>query len=111
MSRFFLLTICYLVVTSTSLELAVNGQNTASRNTGVRELATDECTSPGRPQPATEKSISKKWSFCGKAISLPKPTYPAEAKAKGISGIVDVEVVIDEKGRVIWAKAVEGPEL
>jgi len=46
----------------------------------------------------------------GKAVSLPTPQYPAEAHASGDAGQVAVEIVIDEQGNVIWAKASEGPE-
>lgn len=41
----------------------------------------------------------------GKAISLPKPAYPASAKAMGIGGVIGVNVVIDEAGTVIEAVA------
>ena len=41
----------------------------------------------------------------GKAISLPKPAYPAEAKQAGLEGTVYVNVVIDESGAVISAVA------
>lgn len=44
----------------------------------------------------------------GKALSLPKPVYPQQAKTARASGLVTVEVVIDETGKVISAKAVEG---
>jgi protein TonB len=44
----------------------------------------------------------------GKALSLPKPDYPATARASGASGIVVVEVTVDEKGKVIAARAVSG---
>ena len=46
----------------------------------------------------------------GKAIELPKPAYPAEAKKTHASGQVQVKVVIDENGNVISAEAVFGPE-
>ena len=42
---------------------------------------------------------------------MPKPAYPEEAKSKKLSGVVQVDVVTDEHGRVIWAKAVSGPDL
>jgi TonB family protein len=45
----------------------------------------------------------------GKAISKPNPVYPAAAKAAGVSGTVEVKVVVDEEGRVISAEAVSGP--
>jgi TonB family protein len=44
----------------------------------------------------------------GKALTLPKPIYPPQAKTARASGLVTVEVVIDEAGKVISAKAVEG---
>ena len=47
----------------------------------------------------------------GKAISLPKPEYPAAAKAMRASGNVNVEVTIDENGDVISARAVSGHPL
>ncbi len=48
---------------------------------------------------------------CGKASRLVKPPYPAEAKAAKVSGTVNVQVVIDEKGDVIEAQAVSGHPL
>ena len=36
----------------------------------------------------------------GKAISLPKPAYPEEAKAAKLSGTVQIKVIIDEEGNV-----------
>jgi TonB family protein len=44
----------------------------------------------------------------GKAISLPQPEYPAEAKAAGAAGSVAVQVTIDEQGTVVSAQAVSG---
>ena len=44
----------------------------------------------------------------GKAISLPKPEYPTEAKMNRDGGAVSIQVVIDEKGNVIRAGAVNG---
>lgn len=47
----------------------------------------------------------------GKALSLPKPTYPEEAKAARVTGMVTVGVVIDETGTVIQACALKGHRL
>jgi TonB family protein len=41
----------------------------------------------------------------GKATSLPRPEYPAEARAAGLEGTVFVDVVIDESGAVMSAVA------
>jgi TonB family protein len=47
----------------------------------------------------------------GKALSLPKPDYPAAARAIGAYGTVVVEVTVDETGKVIAARAVSGPSM
>ena len=70
----------------------------------------EECTTPDRPKPEVEAGKESP-VLCGKAISLPKPAYPEEAKAQRIFGVVRINVVIDEKGKVIWARAVEGHPL
>lgn len=47
----------------------------------------------------------------GKARSLPKPAYPASARAVGAKGAVNVRVLIDESGNVVSARAVSGHPL
>jgi TonB family protein len=44
-----------------------------------------------------------------KAVSLPKPVYPQEARRLKVSGRVTVKVVVDENGKVISAQAIDGP--
>lgn len=46
-----------------------------------------------------------------KATSLPDPAYPEVAKTARATGTVTVQVVIDEKGKVISARAVSGHPL
>lgn len=41
----------------------------------------------------------------GKAVSLPKPAYPASAREAGISAVVAVNIVISENGDVVSAIA------
>ncbi|HEX8284709.1 MAG TPA: VWA domain-containing protein [Pyrinomonadaceae bacterium] len=43
-----------------------------------------------------------------KALSLPVPNYPSAARSTGASGKVVVEVMIDEHGKIIEARAVSG---
>jgi len=45
-----------------------------------------------------------------RAVDLPKPVYPPEAKKVHASGQVQVKVFLDETGKVISAEAVFGPE-
>ena len=47
----------------------------------------------------------------GKALQLPKPAYPAIARAAHVSGTVVVQVLIDEEGNVVSARAVSGHPL
>jgi TonB family protein len=47
----------------------------------------------------------------GKAISLPAPVYPEIARQADAEGTVAVEVVIDEEGNVIEARAASGHPL
>ena len=45
-----------------------------------------------------------------KAIDLPKAVYPEEARKTRAAGTVQVQVLVDETGKVISATAVFGPE-
>lgn len=47
----------------------------------------------------------------GKAVVKPVPVYPREAKEAKAAGMVAVEIVVDEEGRVVEAKAVSGHPL
>lgn len=47
----------------------------------------------------------------GKAISMPKPDYPADARSAGVDGVVVIQVTVDEQGNVIEARAVSGPKI
>ncbi|HEX6043122.1 MAG TPA: TonB family protein [Pyrinomonadaceae bacterium] len=47
----------------------------------------------------------------GTALSLPQPIYPDAAKRMRTSGMVTVEVVLDESGKVVSANAVSGPTI
>ena len=65
---------------------------------------------PPEPKPTPRAPISG-GVLNGKAISLPKPGYPAIAKAAHASGTVVVQVLIDENGNVVSANAVSGHPL
>src|SRR6266851_2463520 len=45
----------------------------------------------------------------GKALALPMPNYPEVARRLRITGLVQVDVVVDENGKVISAKVLSGP--
>lgn len=65
---------------------------------------------PPPPPPKPTKPISK-GVVNGSALSLPKPPYPAAARAVRASGAVNVQVLIDENGSVVSANAVSGHPL
>jgi TonB family protein len=61
------------------------------------------------PQPAAKVSGG---ILNGRALNKIKPAYPTAAREAGASGTVEVRVLFDETGKVIWAKAVSGhPQL
>lgn len=47
----------------------------------------------------------------GKAVSLPKPSYPAGARSSRAGGIVNVQILIGEDGRIISAGPLSGHPL
>ncbi|REJ78982.1 MAG: TonB family protein [Acidobacteria bacterium] len=65
---------------------------------------------PPPPPPAVPKRISK-GVVNGSAVSLPKPAYPAAARAVNAKGSVNVAIVISKDGSVISANAVSGHPL
>lgn len=84
------------------------GSGTGVVTTPQRVNIADE---PPPPPPAPPRAPISGGVLNGKAISLPKPSYPAIAKSAHASGTVVVQVVIDENGNVISAHAVSGHPL
>jgi protein TonB len=64
-------------------------------------------------KPAAERKIVtvSKGPVAGSATYLPQPPYPPIALAAKQSGTVVVQILIDEKGNVISARALSGPSL
>ena len=79
---------------------------TPKPTTQTGEVATPVAT----PERSTPKTVAG-GVLNGKAISLPKPAYPPAARAVRASGVVQVQVLIDETGRVISASAASGHPL
>ena len=63
---------------------------------------------PAPEPPKAPPKIVSKGVITSQALVLPKPAYPPLAKQAGIQGTVSVQVLIDESGRVISAKAISG---
>jgi periplasmic protein TonB len=67
---------------------------------------------PPAPTPVAPKLVRMSEGVLkGNAISLPKPVYPPIARQIGLQGLVAVQILIDEEGRVLSAKAISGHPL
>ncbi len=88
------------------------GAGTGTLGTGLPPVRFDPVESD--PPPVIVKKdppVKSGGVLNGKALSLPKPTYSAAAKAVGAQGQVTVQVLIDEKGNVVSASASNGHPL
>ena len=65
----------------------------------------------GLTEPPLDLKIIRGGVLNGKALALPKPEYPAAAKAVKAQGAVSVQITVDEQGNVISASAVSGHPL
>jgi periplasmic protein TonB len=63
------------------------------------------------PAPKPAPKVIRKQILNGEALELPKPQYPPIAKTMGVRGTVNVQVLIDEKGKVVSATTVSGHPL
>ena len=79
---------------------------TLNQNSAASEPPPPPPTKPTPPRAPISGGVLN-----GKATYLPKPAYPPIAKAAHASGIVNVQVTIDENGNVISASAVSGHPL
>lgn len=96
----------------------VPGINGNARNGGGHVVEVDNPPPPAavvepRPQPAATQrpKIMTLGVIEGIAIYKPKPVYSAIAKAAHASGPVVVQIIVDEDGKVISAKALSGHAL
>ena len=84
------------------------GVREGTGTTPVVNLREDPPPAPD-PTPVVPKTLRVSPGVLeGKAISLPKPLYPAMAKQIRLQGTVVVQVLINEEGKVVSAKAVSG---
>jgi len=71
----------------------------------------DEPPPAPTPAPAVPRILKVSRVLNSQAISLPPPTYPPIARQTRTQGTVIVQVLIDEEGKVIQAKATSGSPL
>jgi TonB family protein len=84
--------------------------NTIKLDLGVMMLYAPE-EDPPSSTTRNPRSTSTDGFINGRALALPKPSYPPIARSAHASGAVGVQVVIDETGSVISALAVSGHPL
>jgi protein TonB len=87
-----------------------SGPGTGTVVTQAPVKIADEPPPPPEEKPKPRAPISG-GVLNGKAISLPKPSYPPIARAAHAAGTVVVQVLIDENGSVVSASAVSGHPL
>jgi TonB family protein len=75
------------------------------------KIAPPVVTVMGTATEPTDKAKIEGGVLNGKALSLPRPAYPAIARPAHASGPVRVQVLIDEQGFVVAAHAVDGHPL
>lgn len=81
--------------------------------TGIVEPPPPAAAPTPAPTPRQETGPVRLTSslISSKVLEKPAPPYPSIAKAAGMQGTVTVQIVIDEQGQVISAKATGGPPL
>jgi TonB family protein len=90
-----------------------SGSTSNGSGNGNGSLVVDVGTPPPAAlpvHPPVPRVISK-GPITGLALILPKPPYPPIARQAGAHGPVNVQVLIDETGKVISAKAISGNPL
>lgn len=79
------------------------------------EKATIQCERQARENQIKKfgKPLPKISGHCwfGCPVSVPKPLYPEIARRNRIKGEVVVNAIVDETGKVVYAKAVKGPNV
>jgi TonB family protein len=83
---------------SLTLRTARERADAEAKKTGARNVS-------GDPIPINGGNIN------GKAKLLAKPAYPLEARRERAAGSVNVQIVVDEQGKVKSAQAVDGSPL
>lgn len=74
---------------------------------GVTVRMSDPPAAP-TPAPTPKRVITSPTVLNSRALSLPKPPYPPIAKQMRVQGMVSVQVLIDESGKVVSARAISG---
>jgi TonB family protein len=89
-----------------------DNDNGAVPNVNASPTATPRSTPSASPTPSPPANRPvNAGSLNGRAVLLPTPVYPPAARAMRASGLVSVQVMLDENGNVISARAINGNPL
>ena len=89
------------------LDVKIQGVST-DQQVPLVDLGSEPPPSPG-PKPIL-KPVSG-GVLNGTAVNLPPPVYPEAAKRMRTQGVVSVDVILDETGKVVAANASSGPSI
>ncbi len=88
-----------------------NPVNTQTAATVQKPIVVDVSQEPPAPVQKPVPAVLRKTVINSEAISLPKPPYPPIARQARVQGTVTVQVLVDESGKVVSAKAMAGHPL
>jgi protein TonB len=100
---------------SPSLPMPASAPNAQGENRapgGVPDHMPGNASNASEPPPPTAAAARKPGATVrGEPVNRAQPAYPQLAKSTGQSGMVTVEVAINERGDVVSARALSGPSL
>jgi len=88
------------------------GVRNGTGNTPAVDIDTPPPPPVATPKPEVPKMVKvSQGVLVSKIISLPKPNYPPLAKQMRLQGSVSIQILIDESGKVVSAKALSGHQV
>ncbi len=91
-----------------NLPVGPSGPSTGDVGPGKPPVNVEELGAPPKPETKRVPPVISKGPITGQAISKPNPAYPPLAARAGVQGTVNIQILVDEAGKVISAKAVSG---
>lgn len=93
------------------LPFAGRGVPNGSGNTAIVTMPDTPPPPPPAPTPTAVRTVKISRVLNSEARVLPRPVYPILAKQARVQGTVAVQILIDETGKVVSAKALSGHPL